>query len=147
MEANMHWIWLGAMLFFIALEASTNALVALWFIGGSFVAMLLAAFGAPIGAQVVAFVVISAILLLLLRPWMRRFVNAHKTVTNTESNVGKVVLVTEAIDNLHGKGAVRVSGVEWTAVSVDGKPIAVETPVRIVSISGAKLCVEPAETT
>ena len=145
MEAYMQWVWIAALVVFTMVEASTGAVVALWFMGGSLVACVLAAFGLPIWLQILSFTVVSFILLLLLRPRLRKMVEDRKTATNADSLVGKIVLVTEDIDNLHNRGAVRVSGVVWTAFSVDGKPIAKETPVRIVSVHGAKLCVETAE--
>ena len=38
---------------------------------------------------------------------------------------------------------VRLSGVEWTARSADGSPVAVGTVVRIDAIEGVKLIVTP----
>ena len=43
----------------------------------------------------------------------------------------------------HETGAVRLSGVEWTARSADGSPVAVGTVVRIDAIEGVKLIVTP----
>lgn len=142
MEAYMEWVWMGLLILFAIGEACTVSLTSLWFVGGSLVAMLVALFGGPLWVQCVCFIAVSVALLLCLRPLVRKFFNPRKIATNAESNVGKVVLVTEAIDNLYGKGAVRVSGVEWTAVSADGKPIELDAPVRIVRVEGAKLCVE-----
>ncbi len=142
MEAYMEWVWMGLLILFAIGEACTVSLTSLWFVGGSLIAMLVALFGGHLWVQCVCFVAVSVVLLLCLRPLVRKYINPRRVVTNAEGNVGKVVPVTEAIDNLHGKGAVRVSGVEWTAVSVDGKPIGKDVPVRIVRIEGAKLCVE-----
>ncbi len=145
MEAYMQWVWIAALAVFAIAEASTGAVVSLWFMGGSLVAFLLAVFGVPVWLQILCFVVVSFVLLLLLRPRLRKLVESRKVATNADSLAGKVVLVTEDIDNLRNQGVVRVSGVAWAAFSVDGKPIAKETPVRIVSVHGARLCVEKAE--
>lgn len=145
MEAYMEWIWMGLLIFFGIVEAATVSLTSLWFVGGALIAMLVALFGGALWVQCVCFFAVSIGLLLCLRPLVRKYINPHKVVTNAESNIGKIVPVMEAIDNLHGKGAVRVSGVEWTAVSVDGKPIEKDAPVRIVRVEGAKLCVERTE--
>ncbi len=142
MEAYMEWVWMGLLILFAITEACTASLTSLWFVGGALIAMLVALFGGALWVQCVCFVAVSVALLLCLRPLVRKYINPHKVATNAESNVGKIVPVTEAIDNLYGKGAVRVSGVEWTAFSVDGKPIELDAPVRIVRIEGAKLCVE-----
>ena len=145
MEAYMQWVWVAALVIFTMAEAATGAIVSLWFMGGSLVAFLLAMFGLPIWLQILCFVVVSLVLLLLLRPYLRKMVENRKIPTNADSLVGKVILVTEDIDNLHNKGVVRIHGVDWAAFSADGKSIAKDTPVRIVSVHGAKLCVEPAE--
>lgn len=145
MEAYMEWFWLAMLILFAIAEASTSALISLWFVGGSLVALLVTLFGAPIWLQAVCFVAASTVLLFCLRPLAKKYVNPRKIATNTESYIGKVVLVTEDIDNLQGKGAVKLSGVEWTALSADGKPIEKDTPVRIVRVESTKLCVERAE--
>lgn len=145
MEAYMQWVWIAALVFFAMVEASTSAVVALWFMGGSLIACVLAAFGLPIWLQILVFVVASFALLLVLRPRLKRMVDAKKTPTNSQSLVGKIILVTEDIDNLHNKGVVRVQGVDWAAFSQDGKPIPKNTPVRILSVNGTRLCVEVAE--
>ena len=142
MEAYMEWFWLGMLILFAVLEASTAALVSLWFVGGSLGALIAALFGAAIWLQAVVFVAFSAVLLFCLRPLAKKYVNPRSIATNTESYIGKIVLVTEDIDNLRGKGAVKLSGVEWSAVSANGKPIEKDTPVRIVSVESTKLCVE-----
>ena len=145
METYMQWVWVAALVLFAIIEASTAAVVSLWFMGGAVVAGILAAFGLPIWLQILVFVVVSFVLLLVLRPRLKKMVDKRKEPTNAESLVGKVVLVTEDIDNLHNEGVVRVHGVNWAAVSKDGKPISKETTVRILSVNGTKLCVEPAE--
>lgn len=145
MEVYMQWIWIAAFVVFAIAEASSGAVISLWFMGGALVAWILAVVGLPIWVQLLCFTMVSFILLIILRPRLRKMVEGRKVATNADSLVGKVVLVTEDIDNLHNCGVVRVSGVEWSSFSADGKPIAKETPVRIVSVHGAKLCVEKTE--
>ena len=145
MDINMQWFWIEALVLFTVLEACTTSLVALWFMGGCLVSYVLALCSVPIWIQVAAFVAVSMALLLTLRPLFRKAVEKQKVPTNADSLVGRIAPVVEEIDNLYSKGAVRVAGVEWTAFSKDGKPIAKDTPVKILSVNGAKLCVEPAE--
>lgn len=145
MEAYMQWIWILALVVFAVAEASSGTVVSLWFMGGSLVGFLLAMFGLPVWFQILCFAVVSFALLLLLRPRLRKTVEARKVATNADSLAGKVVLVTEDIDNLHNKGVVRVNGVDWAAFTKDGNPIPKDTPVRILSVHSAKLCVEKAE--
>ncbi len=144
MQAYMEWFWLGMLVVFAILEASTAALVSLWFIGGALLSLIAALLGAPIWLQAVVFVISSGVLLLCLRPLAKKRFNTRTLATNTDSYIGKVVLVTEDIDNLRGKGSVKLSGVEWRAVSKNGSTIAADTPVRIVCVESTKLCVERA---
>ncbi len=141
---NSEWIWLGLTVLFAVAEAATAALVSLWFIGGSLAALVAALCGAPLWLQIILFFAVSGLLLLLLRPLVRRTADTRKTVTNAESNVGKVVLVTERIDNLRETGAVKISGVEWSARSADGSVIEAGTAVRVTKLESAKVLVERA---
>ncbi len=141
----MEWIWLAAIVVFAVAEASTSALVSLWFIGGSIAALIAALCHAPLWLQFVLFVAVSALLLLALRPLGRSRINREVTPTNAERNVGQIAIVTEAIDNVRSLGAVRLSGVEWSARSADGSEIPCNVPVRVVRVESTKLIVERSE--
>ncbi len=145
MVINTQWFWIEALVLFTIFEACTSSLLAVWFMGGCLVAYVLALCSVPVWIQVAVFVVVSLVLLLLLRPLLQKTVQKHKVATNADSLVGRIVPVIEDIDNFYGKGAVRVAGVEWTAFSNDGKPIAKDSAVKILSVNGAKLCVELTE--
>ena len=138
----MEWIWLGAVVVFAVAEAATAALVSLWFIGGALAGLIAALCGAPLWLQFALFVAISAVLLAALRPLARSRFNRGITPTNAERCVGQIALVTEAIDNVRARGAVRLSGVEWSARSADGSAIPLDTPVRVLGIESTKLIVE-----
>ena len=139
---DMEWIWLAALVMFAVLEASTSALVSVWFIGGSLAAMIAALLGAPIWLQLVLFFAVSAALLLLLRPIARKYMKTRTVPTNVSSNLGKTAVVTAAIDNLRGVGAVKIGGVEWSARSADDTPIEKDAVVRVTKIEGVKVFVE-----
>ena len=138
----MEWIWLGAVVVFAVAEAATAALVSLWFIGGALAGLIAALCGAPLWLQFALFVAISAVLLAALRPLARSRFNRGITPTNAERCVGQIALVTEAIDNVRARGAVRLSGVEWSARSADGSAIPLDTPVRVLRVDSSKLIVE-----
>ncbi len=139
---SMEWMWLAALVVFAILEASTSALVSVWFIGGSLAAMIAALLGAEIWLQVVLFFVVSAALLLLLRPIAKKYMKTRTVPTNASSNIGKTAVVTSAIDNLRGTGAVKIGGVEWSARSADDQPIEKDAVVRVTKIEGVKVFVE-----
>ena len=143
--SEMAWVWLGLLVVFAIVEASTVTLVSIWFVGGSLAALITALLGGEIWLQVLLFLVVSVALLLCLRPLLRKFVTPKKVPTNAPANIGKLAVVTEDIDNLHGTGAVKLSGVTWTARSLKGERIAAGSVVCIRQIEGVKLFVEPAE--
>lgn len=141
----MEWIWLGAIVVFAVLEASTSAMVSLWFVGGSLAALIATLCGAELWLQCALFLLVSALFLMSLRPLARKYLTPKRVATNARSNIGKEAVVTEQIDNLHGTGALRLGGVEWSARSVDDSVIEAETVVEVVEIQGVKLCVKRAE--
>ena len=141
----MHWFWLAALVIFIIMEAMTQILVSLWFIGGSLAALIAAIAGAPVWSQVLIFFGVSAALLFALRPLTKRLVTPRKTVTNAKSNIGKLAIVTETIDELRGQGAVKIGGIAWSARSTD--VIEEGTLVRVIDLEGAKVRVEKVEKT
>lgn len=138
----MEIIWLVLLIAFAFAEGVTVALVSVWFMGGALVALVAALCGAELWLQVVLFFAVSILLLLCLRPLSKRLLKQKKVATNADSNIGKEAVVTEHIDNLQGSGAVRISGVEWSARSADGSKIEKGAVVRILRIEGVKVCVE-----
>ena len=143
----MNWdviLWLVALVLFFMAEAATVAVVSLWFAGGSLVAMLAAALGAPFWLQILLFLAVSVGLLLLLRPVMRKYVNPRLTRTNVDAVVGSQGIVMEDIDNLQNRGRVKLGGMEWSARSADGQVITAGTVVVVNKVEGVKVFVTPA---
>ncbi len=143
---QMEIIWLALLIVFAITEGVTVALVSIWFMGGALAALIAALCGAELWVQVVLFFTVSILLLLCLRPLSKRLIKQKKVATNADSNIGKEAVVTERIDNLQGSGAVRISGVEWSARSADGSEIEKGAVVRVLRIEGVKVCVERADT-
>lgn len=142
----MYWaaiLWLALLVVFLITEAATVALVSLWFAAGSLAALVVALLGGSIWLQIAVFVVVSAVLLLLLRPLVRRYITPRLTATNADSVIGTEGLVTVAVDNLAGTGQVKLGGMYWTARSSTGEPIAKGTLIRVDRISGVKVFVTP----
>ncbi len=135
--------WLIAMIVLLAVEAAVPGLISIWFAIGALAALISAMFSAPLWLQVVWFVVVSILSLALTRPFVKKYVNNRTTPTNADMGIGKDAVVTEEIDNLHGKGAVMLDGKVWTARTEKEDQCAVpgET-VRVVRIEGVKLIVE-----
>lgn len=140
----MVYVWLGLIVAFIAVEAATVNLVSIWFIGGSVAGLVCAILGAPTLLQFAVFILVSALLLALLRPLLKKYLRVKPSRTNADRLLGQEALVTEDIDNLRETGAIRINGVLWTSKSVDDTQIPSGSRVVIARIEGAKVYVKPA---
>ena len=138
-------LWLILMVVFLAVEAGTVTLVSLWFAAGALAALLTALAHGPVWLQALLFVVVSAGLLLALRPLVKKYLAPKLTPTNVDSVVGSTGLVTTAIDNVSAVGQVMLGAMEWTARSTSGQPIPAGTRVKVDRIEGVKAYVSPAE--
>ena len=138
-------VWLILMVVLLAAEAATVGMVSLWFAAGSLAALLAALAHGPVWLQTLLFLVVSAGLLLALRPLAKKYLSPKLTATNVDSVVGSTGLVTAAIDNVSAAGQVKLGAMEWTARSTSGQPIPVGTRVKVDKIEGVKVYVSPAE--
>ena len=142
----LQYVWLALLIIFVVVECLTVGLVSIWFAGGSLVAMIVAMAGAELAWQVVAFLIVSGILLFLTRPIAVKYFNNKKEKTNYKSIIGEVAKVTESIDNFNQTGAAFVDGKEWTARSTkDTITMEKDSLVKVTAIEGVKLMVEPYE--
>ncbi len=135
--------WLVLAVAFITVELSTVTLTSIWFAAGAIAALLVATCnGSPV-IQVIVFIVVSAAMLVLTRPWAKTFINAKKTSTNADRAIGQEVILSERVSNLDQTGMAVVNGQEWTVRTEDDKEVIEQGElVRIVRISGVKLIVE-----
>ena len=140
------WIWLGLVILFLIVEAACPIhLVSLWFAAGSLTALAVFYLHGPLWLQITAFLVVSCALLAALWPLTKKFLNPGRTATNVDSVIGSVGYVTAAIDNVSATGQVKLGGMEWTARSTSGAPLAEGILVRVDRIEGVKVFVSPAE--
>lgn len=135
--------WLAMVILFLVVEGSTVTLVSIWFAAGSLAAMFVALLGGPLWLQVILFLGISAGLLALLRPLVRKYIKPKITATNVDSLIGSRGYVTETVDNLAASGQVKLGAMPWTARSTDGSPIGAGTLVQVDRIEGVKAYVTP----
>ncbi len=142
---HMEVVWLVLLVAFAVAEGVTAALVSVWFMGGTLAALIASLCGAELWLQIVLFFAVSSALLLALRPLSKKLLRRKKVATNADRNIGRTAIVTEEIDNLLGTGAVKISGVEWSARSADGSRIEKGAVVRVLRIEGVKVCVERAK--
>ena len=146
----MNWagvVWFLLMVFFILLEAGTVALVSTWFAAGALGAMIIALCGGGLWLQCVVFLVISVVLLISLRGFLRKHITPKQIKTNVDSIVGTEGLVTATIDNLASTGQVKLGGMEWSARSTSGEVIQPGERIRVDRVEGVKVFVTPVSVT
>lgn len=134
--------WLAAVVVFLVVEASTVTMVSLWFAVGALAALVVSLF-AGTGWQVAAFLAVSAAMLALLRPLVRKYVKPRITKTNVDAVIGSQGYVTADVDNLAATGQVKLGAMYWTARSASGENIPAGTLIRVEKIEGVKVFVSP----
>lgn len=136
-------VWLGLIIIFLIIEIITVGLTSIWLAGGALVALILSCLGVNLIWQIVAFFVVSVVLMVFTRPFAKKYINSGRTKTNYESTIGKTAKVTEVIDNLNETGTALVDGQEWTARAKNPQEvIGKDEIVRVTDIIGVKLIVE-----
>ena len=143
LHMSMTAIWLAVMIVMLIVEGMAPGLVCIWFAFGALAAMISAMLKAPVWLQLLWFVVVSVASLAVTRPLAKKYVNANTVPTNADMAIGKDCVVTEAIDNVRGTGAVTVGGKLWTARMADPDGRAEKGAVlKVLRIEGVKLIVE-----
>ena len=138
---QMVYIWIGALVLFVVLEAATAGITSLWFVLGAFVALGIALLGWAEWLQVGVFFIVSITSLFLLRPLVKKYIDPKKENTNVDALIGMQGLVLEKIDNISGQGRVKLGGMEWSARSENGENIEKDAVVTVVRIEGVKVFV------
>ncbi len=135
--------WLIVLAICAVVELITMGLTSVWFAGGALVAACISLVCPFFWVQVIAFIVVSVLLLIFTKPIAVKFFNKGRIKTNAESLIGQRAIVVSEIDNLKGIGEVTVSGLDWSArTEEDGLVIPEKAVVVIKRIEGVKLIVE-----
>lgn len=126
-------------------EAVSLGITSIWFVLGAIVALILASFDVPFIIQIVVFLAVSIVLLIYTRPIATKYLKLGKEKTNVEAVVGLEGVVIEKIDNVLGKGQVKIGGLIWSAKSEDGEDIEKEEEVEVVAVKGVRVIVKKIE--
>ena len=144
MQYGMAAIWMALVIIFLVVELVTVGLTTIWLAGGALVAFILAAVGADFWIQLVAFFVVSFVLIFFTRPIAVKYFNPRRTRTNSEELIGEIIKVTRRIDNRSAEGTALAKGLEWSARAASNDMIIEkDTLVKVIRIEGVKLIVEP----
>lgn len=144
--AMLNLIWLGLFILLLVIEIITVGLTTIWFAAGALAALAANVLGANLIIQIIIFLVVSVVLLIFTRPWAEKHLNRKRVRTNYEREIGKVIRITEKVDNLDQTGKSVVDGQEWTVRSRNDSDIfEAGALARVVAVSGVKLIVEKCE--
>lgn len=140
---NMWIFWLILTVGLIIVELCTVNVTTVWFALGALAAMAISLLpNSVFWVQLLIFVCVSIIMLLLARKFFLKYIKKAPVPTNADALIGKVAIVTEAIDNDQNCGRVAIEGLTWSARSVDGENVDINEKVEVLSIQGVKLIVK-----
>ena len=131
-------LWLIAAGLFAAGEVVSLDLVLLMFAGGALGGMSVALLGGPTVLQMIAFIVVSGLLLVVVRPVAQRHLTERTPLQldGVDSLIGRTAKVTREIDSSSGR--IRMGADEWSArTQHSGETFAVGQTVRILQVDGA----------
>ncbi|TFV65545.1 UNVERIFIED_ORG: NfeD family protein [Bacillus sp. AZ43] len=131
-------LWLIAAGLFAAGEIVSLDLVLLMFAGGALGGMTVALLGGATALQLIAFIAVSGLLLVLVRPIASRHLTNRTPlqIDGVDTLIGRTAKVTQEIDSSGGR--IRMGADEWTARSQHaGETFAVGETVRILQVEGA----------
>lgn len=138
--STMFWVWLTAAVVFLILELMTPTFVFACFVVGSIAAGVFSYFyPESYYWQVGIFVLLTVVLLPLTRILAKKITKESPVKSNIDALIGKVALVTKAIDPDLG-GQVKIGGEIWRAHA--DEQISENEKVKVISISGTKVYVE-----
>ena len=137
--------WLGVALILAAIEAATVDFVFVMFAGGALAGGVAAALGANFPLQVIVAVVVAALLLMVVRPIVRRhFMDGqHDHGIGAASLVGREARVLDLVTETTGR--IKLAGETWSARTPANTPECLPgSDVRVIELAGATALVVPA---
>lgn len=136
----MVWIWLMLCAGLVISELMLGEMTALMLASGALAAAGTAALGLGWTWQAAAFGVFSLLMVLFLRPLLRRMMEVPRQAHGSEDFLGRDAEVIEAI-SAQGRGRVKIYGEIWNATCYEA--LAIGEPVTIAAIRDNCLEVVP----
>ncbi len=146
------WVWLFIAVTFALLEVTLlgGSFILLPFAVSAFVASLLGFYDVSVEVQWVVFVLGGAVLWIGFYRWAKTFLRDHVLPPGVGADrlVGMTGTVTVAVtpDDSERRGRISVEGETWGVVTSHEMSLSEGTKVRILSMQGARLVVEPIQT-
>jgi membrane protein implicated in regulation of membrane protease activity len=138
----MVWFWLGLFVLALVIELFTADMISIWFSLAAVPSFVLALAGAHVIVQSVVFVLVTAVLLLLTRPAMKKYMKTNEIKTNVDAIIGKTGVVVKAV-TMDMPGRIKIANMDWSAVSKENIEVGIH--VRVLDVEGNKLIVESIE--
>lgn len=111
----------------------------------AFISFLLALFNFSTTVQIVSFVVTTSLMIIFIRPLIKKVFKSNDTSTNSNALIGKTAVVIKEINQDITPGQVKVAGEIWSAITESNAPISKGSLVKVVGIDGVKLLVSKVE--
>ena len=139
----MWYIWLIAAGVFFVVEIMTVGFMIFWLGVSALLACLVSLVTSNLIIQMAVFVVASALLLLLTRPFVEKFITKKEPTvkTNAYSIIGKEARVTKSFDEDSKIGQIKVGSEKWTAMAKDDEVLNEGDMVKVEAIDGVKAIV------
>lgn len=138
-----HWLVLGLLLMFAEMATPGGFFIIFFGIGALVVGTLAGLDAAgPVWFQIIAFGVISVILLALFRARLLRLTQVDPQAPPIDTLVGEIGVVAEPIDP-DRVGRVQLRGTAWSARNTSASTLAAGVRCQVVSVDGLTLHVGP----
>lgn len=145
------WIWLGIAVSFTLIEVTVlgGSFILLPFAVSAFAAAVLGFYDASIEVQWAVFVLGGGALWIGFYRWAKKFLrdNVLPPGVGADRLVGMVGVITVAIDpdDAERRGRISIAGEVWGASAIDDGPMPEGARVRVTSVQGTRVVVEPVE--
>ena len=113
----MYIIWAVIIAVALLIEFLAPDIVAVWFSISAVVAMILVPFDVAVEWQVLTFFVLSVLLLLLARPFAKRFIRTETTPTNADAEIGRKYKLLKPV--VEGRSEIQINDIPWTVICED----------------------------
>jgi len=134
-------IWFVIIIVAALIEMNTMDLTSIWFSVGALVAFVLSLTQVNVAVQVIAFLIVSVILVIAVRPVAKNYFKSNTISTNADRLVGKVATCTKPV-GVGERGEVKIDGKYWLAVTSGDQDIEIDEKVEVLAIEGVKLIVD-----
>jgi len=132
--------WVLVALGALAIDITTSSFMFIWFAIGAVAAIIAIGLNASVVVQVISFVAVSAMVMAVGYPIVKRTIKktVTKTLTMEEGYIGKEFIITKDIDV---KANIKFQGIYWTVKNV-GEPLKKGDSVQVTGIEGNKLLID-----